>query len=43
LAVVANPDMIDERHIGVMAARNQGLQANVFATEEEAQAWLLSY
>jgi hypothetical protein len=43
LAVVANPDMIDERHFGVMAARNRGLQANVFAAEEEAQAWLLSY
>ena len=43
LAVVANPDMIDQQHFGVMVARNQGLLANVFATEEEAQVWLLSY
>jgi hypothetical protein len=43
LAVVANPDMVDEQHFGVMAAKNRGLQANVFATEEEARVWLLSY
>jgi len=43
LAVVANPDTIDPQHFGVMVARNQGLLANVFATEEEAQVWLLSY
>ena len=43
LAVVANPDMIDQQHFGVMVARNQGLLVNVFATEEEAQVWLLSY
>jgi hypothetical protein len=43
LAVVANPDMIDQQHIGVMAAGKGGLQANVFAAEREARAWLLSY
>jgi hypothetical protein len=43
LAVVANPEMIDQQHFGVIVARNQGLRANVFATEEEAQVWLLSY
>jgi hypothetical protein len=43
LAVVANPDMIDQQHIGVMVARNRGLQANVFAAEGEALVWLLSY
>jgi hypothetical protein len=43
VAVVANPDMIDQHHFGVMVARNRGLQANAFATEEEAQVWLLSY
>jgi hypothetical protein len=43
VAVVANPDMIDQQHFGVMVARNRGLQANVFATEPEAQVWLLSY
>ena len=43
LAVVANPNMIDQQHFGVMVARNQGLLVNVFATEEEAQVWLLSY
>jgi hypothetical protein len=35
--------MIDQQHFGVMVARNRGLRANVFATEEEAQVWLLSY
>ena len=43
IAVVANPDMISEQHFGVMVARNRGLRANVFATEDEAQVWLLSY
>ena len=43
LAVVANPDMIDQQHTGVMVARNQGLRANAFATEGEALTWLLSY
>ena len=43
LAVVANPDTIDQQHFGVIVARNRGLQANVFATEQEAQLWLLSY
>jgi hypothetical protein len=43
LAVVANRDMIDQQHFGVMVARNRGLQANVFTTEQEAQVWLRSY
>ena len=43
VAVVANPDTIDQQHFGVIVARNRGLQANVFATEQEAQLWLLSY
>jgi hypothetical protein len=43
LAVVANPDMVDDQHFGVIAARKRGLQANVLTTEEEAQAWLLAY
>jgi len=43
LAVVAKPDMIDQQHIGVMVARNRGLRTNVFVTEGEALAWLLSY
>jgi hypothetical protein len=43
VAVVTKPDMIDQQHFGVMVARNRGLRANVFATEEEAQVWLLSY
>jgi hypothetical protein len=43
VAVVANPDMIDQQHFGVVVARNRGLQANVFATEGEAQVWLKSY
>ena len=43
VAVVANPDLIDQQHFGVMVARNRGLLANVCTTEEEAQAWLLSY
>jgi hypothetical protein len=43
LAVVADPDTIDPQHFGVIVARNRGLLANVFITEEEAQVWLLSY
>src|SRR4051794_277942 len=43
LAVVANPELIDQQHFGAMVARNRGLRANVFVTEEEAHDWLLSY
>ena len=43
LAVVANRDIIDQHHFGAMVARNRGLRADVFATEEEAHDWLLSY
>jgi hypothetical protein len=43
LAVVANSDVIDQQHIGAVAARNRGLRAHVFANEGEALVWLLSY
>ncbi len=42
LAVVANPDTIDQQHFGLTVARNRGLDANVSTTEEEALVWLLS-
>ncbi len=41
VAVVARAEMIDPEKFGITVARNAGLEANVFATEEEARAWLI--
>jgi hypothetical protein len=41
VVMVARPEMIDPEKFGVTVARNAGLVANVFATKEEALAWLL--
>lgn len=40
MAMVARPEMIDQRKFGVTVAANRGLVADVFTTEEEAVAWL---
>ena len=40
LAMVARPEMIDERKFGVTVAANRGLVSNIFETEAEARAWL---
>jgi hypothetical protein len=42
VAVVARPEMIDSRKFGVTVAVNRGLVGDVFASEEEALAWLQS-
>src|SRR5262245_48007187 len=41
IAVVARPELIDHEKFGVTVARNRGLIADVFTSEEEALAWLL--
>ena len=40
VAMVVRPDMIDPRKFGVTVAANRGLTAEVFASAEEAVAWL---
>lgn len=40
VAMVARPEMIDQRKFGVTVAANRGLVADVFTTEEEAVGWL---
>ena len=40
--LVIEPALIDPKKFGVTAAMNQGLDANVFPTESEAIAWLIS-
>jgi hypothetical protein len=40
IAMVAQPEMIDPQKFGVTVGANLGLQSNVFASEEEALAWL---
>lgn len=40
IAMVARPEMIDQRKFGVTVAANRGLVADVFTTEAEAVAWL---
>jgi hypothetical protein len=42
LALVARPAVIDPERFGVTVARNSGLVADVFLSEEEALAWLKS-
>lgn len=41
-AIVVRPEWIDHEKIGVIAARNRGFHCDVFQTEDEARAWLLS-
>jgi hypothetical protein len=40
IAVVATPKMIDPHKIGVIVAKNFGANADVFASEADAIAWL---
>jgi hypothetical protein len=40
VVVVARPEFIDAERFGVVAARNFGLSAQVFAHEREALQWL---
>ena len=40
IAVVARPELIDHEKFGVTVARNRGLIADVFTSEEEALTWL---
>jgi hypothetical protein len=40
LAMVAPPELIDPEKFGVAVARNRGLVADVFTSEDEALAWL---
>jgi hypothetical protein len=39
--MVAPAKLIDPQRFGVVVARNRGLDANIFASEEEALRWLL--
>jgi hypothetical protein len=41
VVLIALPEMLDPRRLGVTVARNRGLFANVFTSEPEAVAWLL--
>ena len=41
LALVIRAEMIDPEKFGIIVARNAGLNADVFASEPEALAWLL--
>ena len=41
IAVIAHPELIDPRKIGIVAGRNRGLFGNIFDGEEAALAWLL--
>jgi len=40
VALVARPEMIDPEKFGVTVATNSGLVGDVFASEDEALAWL---
>lgn len=40
MAMVSRPELIDPEKIGVTMAQNAGLHSNIFASEEEALAWL---
>ena len=40
VAVVARSELIDSQRFGVTVARNYGLRANVFLSEQEALDWL---
>ena len=42
VAIVVKPDLIDPDKIGMLVAKSAGLQADVFASEGEARAWLKS-
>jgi hypothetical protein len=42
MALVMRPEMFDPQKFGVIVARNSGLNAEVFASESEALAWLRS-
>jgi hypothetical protein len=42
LAVVARPEMIDKQGFGTTVARNRGLVAAIFTSEEDALAWLVN-
>ena len=41
-ALVARPEMIDYQKFGVTVAANNGFIADIFASEDEALAWLQS-
>jgi hypothetical protein len=41
LALVVRPEFIHSERFGVVAARNFGLQGDVFTSADEARAWLL--
>ncbi len=40
LAIIARPELIDSRRFGATHALNRGLVAEIFASAEEAHAWL---
>jgi len=40
VALVSRPELIDPEKIGVTMAQNAGLRSDIFASEEEALAWL---
>ena len=40
ISMVAKPEMIDPEKFGVTVAENVGLRCDVFASQEEALAWL---
>ena len=43
VAMVVRPELIHPEKFGVVVARNRGLMADVFASEAEAEAWLLTF
>ena len=40
VALVARAELIDPNKFGVLVARNRGFNADIFATEADAVAWL---
>lgn len=40
LALVARPEMIDAEKFGVIVAQNNGMNADIFPSELEAELWL---
>ena len=43
VALVVRPELIHPEKFGVVVARNRGLMADVFASEAEAETWLLTF
>jgi len=42
VAVLSSAELVDPRKMGVLVARNRGLDIELFLTQEEALSWLLT-